>query len=66
MIAWLRGNRGNRPGAGLGLAVAKEVIEAHGGHIVLVPDVPEGATFRVYLPLPLEAPPEIAEGIGPP
>lgn len=62
---YYKGGRTRSVGAGLGLAVAKEVIEAHGGHIVLVPDVPEGATFRVYLPMPPEAPPEIADGIGP-
>lgn len=52
---YYKGGRTRSVGAGLGLAVAKEVIEAHGGRIVLVPEVEEGATFRVYLPVsPLE------------
>lgn len=48
---YYKGGRTRSVGAGLGLAVAKEVIEAHGGRIVLVPDVQEGATFRVHLPV---------------
>jgi signal transduction histidine kinase len=49
---YYKGGRTRLVGAGLGLAVAKEVIEAHGGRIELVPEVQEGATFRVYLPAP--------------
>lgn len=41
-------------GTGLGLPIAKGIIEAHGGTIELDPDVEKGATFRVTLPLRTE------------
>jgi two-component system sensor histidine kinase BaeS len=41
-------------GAGLGLAIAKEMVEAHGGTIELEDRDGPGATFRVYLPLQME------------
>ncbi|MFW6205806.1 MAG: sensor histidine kinase, partial [Gemmatimonadota bacterium] len=47
---YYEGGRTRSVGAGLGLAVAKEVVEAHGGRIKLDPDVAEGATFRFHLP----------------
>ncbi|WP_417320028.1 ATP-binding protein [Emcibacter sp.] len=37
-------------GAGLGLAIAREIIEAHGGHITLTDSGPEGTCFRIELP----------------
>jgi len=37
-------------GAGLGLAIAQAVAQAHGGRITLL-DTPRGATFEVALPL---------------
>jgi signal transduction histidine kinase len=37
-------------GAGLGLAIAKEVVEAHGGTIALCRDASVGAKFRISLP----------------
>jgi signal transduction histidine kinase len=36
-------------GAGLGLTIAKEIIEAHGGVIMLCPDAGPGSTFRFTL-----------------
>lgn len=46
-----RGSRAPaRPGSGLGLFIAKRVIEAHGGELRLEP-APVGATFRVELPM---------------
>jgi two-component system sensor histidine kinase GlrK len=48
---FLRGSRAPaRPGSGLGLFIAKRVIEAHGGELRLEP-APVGATFRVELPM---------------
>lgn len=37
-------------GSGLGLTIAKELTEAHGGHIRADSKAGEGAEFRVYLP----------------
>jgi signal transduction histidine kinase len=44
------------PGAGLGLALAREIARAHGGHVDLASRPGEGSTFSVYLPRD-EAPP---------
>lgn len=37
-------------GTGLGLAVAKEIIEAHGGHVWVQSQQGRGSTFGVFLP----------------
>ena len=37
-------------GAGLGLPIARAIVEAHGGSIELETDVDRGTTFRVLLP----------------
>ncbi len=39
------------PGLGLGLAVAKQIIEAHGGQIRLVSQPGQGSTFSFRIPL---------------
>ena len=41
-------------GTGLGLAVARRVIEEHGGTIALISETGKGATFTIKLPLPAE------------
>ncbi len=38
------------PGIGLGLAVARRIIEAHGGHIEVESEEGAGTTFRIRLP----------------
>ena len=38
------------PGAGLGLAIAKQVVEAHGGRIQLDASHAGGASFRFTVP----------------
>jgi len=50
-------------GAGLGLAVAKGLVEAHGGHIWVENRERGGATFVFTLPLgePVQTPTEAAE-----
>src|SRR3954467_12085970 len=45
--------QGGVKSSGLGLAIARELVEAHGGRIVVVPSAsggPQGAHFRVTLP----------------
>ncbi|HEX9106356.1 MAG TPA: ATP-binding protein [Longimicrobiales bacterium] len=44
-------------GAGLGLSIAREIAEAHGGHIEALSEPGRGTTFRITLPLrPVPAP----------
>ncbi len=39
------------PGSGLGLAVARAIVDAHGGSIAVTSVEGTGTTFRVELPL---------------
>ena len=41
---------GSLPGAGLGLAVARELVEAHGGELRVSSEIGEGTRFTVALP----------------
>jgi two-component system heavy metal sensor histidine kinase CusS len=43
------------PGAGLGLAIARQIARAHGGDVELADAPNQGATFRVTLPLAMQA-----------
>jgi signal transduction histidine kinase len=41
----------NIPGTGLGLTLAKNIAEMHGGRITAASEVDVGSTFTVWLPL---------------
>jgi signal transduction histidine kinase len=43
--------QGNIPGVGLGLSIAEELVEFHGGRIGVASTLGEGTVFAVYLPL---------------
>ena len=47
--AWTKATR--TAVSGLGLAIAREIIEAHGGHIEIESTPGTGSTFRVLLPI---------------
>lgn len=44
--------RGPREGAGLGLTIARGIIEAHGGTVKAESEIGRGTTFTVWLPAP--------------
>jgi len=48
-------------GAGLGLAIARDLARGHGGELELASSSPEGAVFVLTLPL---APPPMASAVG--
>ncbi len=51
-----RGRRAARGGLGLGLSIARGIVEAHGGRIWAESREGEGSTFTFELPVPVAAP----------
>lgn len=45
-------------GVGLGLALSREIVRAHGGELCLDDEPPPGATFSIWLPLQRSSPSE--------
>ena len=41
----------NLPGGGLGLTIARTIVERHGGHLTVESDYGDGSTFMFVLPL---------------
>jgi signal transduction histidine kinase len=56
-----RFERGSRGGAGLGLALVKEIVEMHGGWVDLASEPEKGTTVVCHLPViaKVEAAPEL-------
>ena len=46
-----QGAKARRAGAGLGLSIAKGVVEAHGGSIDVASVLGQGTTFRFTIPI---------------
>lgn len=57
---FFRGSQRAVPGAGLGLAIVRGIVEAHGGRIHVEPRLGGGARFVIDLPLD-GTPPEVPE-----
>jgi two-component system, OmpR family, sensor histidine kinase KdpD len=46
-----RRDRFTTPGTGMGLAIAKGIVEAHGGKLWVTSEAGEGSVFRFSLPV---------------
>jgi two-component system, OmpR family, sensor histidine kinase BaeS len=49
----------SRRGAGLGLTLVRQIIEAHGGQVQVESVAGQGSTFRLMFPTALSAPAEV-------
>jgi signal transduction histidine kinase len=54
---WYRGQRSRYPGSGLGLSIARAIVEAHGGRIAVETHPGQGSVFTFALPLGGLSPP---------
>ncbi|HWC29589.1 MAG TPA: HAMP domain-containing sensor histidine kinase [Dehalococcoidia bacterium] len=48
---------------GLGLAITREIVEAHGGDVTAVSNQEQGTEFVITLPVPKDAPPPIEDAV---
>jgi signal transduction histidine kinase len=48
-------------GTGLGLVIAREIVNAHGGELTLAESGPAGTTFKIELPASRLHPPTMAQ-----
>jgi signal transduction histidine kinase len=50
-------------GLGMGLMICQSIVEAHGGHLWMMDNVPQGTTFQFTLPVDAGNVPSIAERV---
>jgi PAS domain S-box-containing protein len=55
-------NAGGLPGSGLGLYMARSVVEVHGGTLMARNVAPQGAEFRIWLPVRDDLGKDVASG----
>jgi two-component system, NtrC family, sensor histidine kinase KinB len=49
------GGKAHTEGLGLGLYIARLIVEAHGGRIEVLSEIGKGSTFKMLLPAPVES-----------
>ncbi|HET9596569.1 MAG TPA: GAF domain-containing protein [Anaeromyxobacteraceae bacterium] len=62
---WYRGQRSHYPGSGLGLSIARAIVEAHGGRIAVESRPGQGSVFSFALPLGGLSPPRAGTQLPP-